>query len=66
MADKPIKQPSADHPITIAPNPALVVVTLAGRTIASSTEALEFYAITTPAWSSDDDVHTSAPAGAPR
>jgi mannose-6-phosphate isomerase-like protein (cupin superfamily) len=33
---------------------------------ASSTEALEFYAITTPAWSSDDDVHTSAPAGAPR
>jgi mannose-6-phosphate isomerase-like protein (cupin superfamily) len=31
---------------------------------ASSTEALEFYAITTPAWSSDDDVHTGAPAGA--
>ena len=33
---------------------------------ASSTEALEFYAITTPAWSSDDDVHTGAPAGAPK
>jgi mannose-6-phosphate isomerase-like protein (cupin superfamily) len=31
---------------------------------ASRTEALEFYAITTPAWSSDDDVHTSAPTGA--
>jgi mannose-6-phosphate isomerase-like protein (cupin superfamily) len=33
---------------------------------ASSTEALEFYAITTPAWSSDDDVHTNAPRGAPK
>jgi mannose-6-phosphate isomerase-like protein (cupin superfamily) len=33
---------------------------------ASATEALEFYAITTPAWSSDDDVHTGAPPGAPR
>jgi mannose-6-phosphate isomerase-like protein (cupin superfamily) len=33
---------------------------------ASSTEALEFYAITTPAWSSDDDVHTGAPPGAPQ
>jgi mannose-6-phosphate isomerase-like protein (cupin superfamily) len=33
---------------------------------ASSNEALEFYAITTPAWSSDDDVHTSAPVGAPK
>jgi mannose-6-phosphate isomerase-like protein (cupin superfamily) len=32
---------------------------------ASHDEALEFYAITTPAWSSEDDVHTSAPAGAP-
>ncbi|MDP8983690.1 MAG: cupin domain-containing protein [Pseudomonadota bacterium] len=29
-------------------------------------EALEFYAITTPAWSSDDDVMTTAPAGAPK
>ena len=33
---------------------------------ASSTEALEFYAITTPAWSCDDDVHTNAPRGAPK
>jgi uncharacterized protein (DUF427 family) len=40
MTDKPIKLPGADHPITIEPNPALVVITLAGRTIASSTEAL--------------------------
>jgi mannose-6-phosphate isomerase-like protein (cupin superfamily) len=29
-------------------------------------EALEFYAITAPAWSSDDDVLTTAPAGAPQ
>lgn len=27
---------------------------------------LEFYAITSPAWSSDDDVLTGAPAGAPK
>lgn len=27
---------------------------------------LEFYAITSPAWSSDDDVLTAAPAGAPK
>jgi mannose-6-phosphate isomerase-like protein (cupin superfamily) len=33
---------------------------------ASKGEALEFYAITTPAWTSDDDVLTSAPAGAPK
>jgi mannose-6-phosphate isomerase-like protein (cupin superfamily) len=33
---------------------------------ASRNEALEFYAVTTPAWSSDDDVHTAAPAGAPQ
>jgi mannose-6-phosphate isomerase-like protein (cupin superfamily) len=32
---------------------------------ASKDEALEFYAITTPAWSSDDDVHVAAPDGAP-
>ncbi|HEX4325592.1 MAG TPA: DUF427 domain-containing protein [Burkholderiales bacterium] len=40
MTDKPIKLPGADHPITIESSPALIVVTLAGRTIASSTEAL--------------------------
>lgn len=32
---------------------------------ASDNEPLEFYALTTPAWSSDDDVHVAAPAGAP-
>lgn len=33
---------------------------------ASKGEALEFYAVTTPAWSSDDDVLVAAPAGAPK
>ncbi len=33
---------------------------------ASKGEALEFYAVTAPAWSRDDDVYTDAPAGAPK
>ena len=33
---------------------------------AGKDEALEFYAITTPAWSSADDVVTTPPAGAPK
>jgi uncharacterized protein (DUF427 family) len=37
---KPIKIPGADHPITIQPNPARVVVTLAGRVVADTQEAL--------------------------
>ncbi|MEO6002260.1 MAG: cupin domain-containing protein [Opitutus sp.] len=32
---------------------------------ASKTEGLEFYAITTPAWSQEDDVLVAAPEGAP-
>jgi len=40
MTDKPIKLPSADHPITIEPNPTRVVVSLAGRVIADTTAAL--------------------------
>jgi len=40
MTSKPVKLPSADHPITIEANPALVVVTLGGRTLAHTTEAL--------------------------
>jgi mannose-6-phosphate isomerase-like protein (cupin superfamily) len=32
---------------------------------AAKDEALEFYAVTTPAWSSEDDVLTTAPDGAP-
>ena len=33
---------------------------------AAKNESLEFYAITSPAWSKDDDVLTSAPEGAPK
>src|ERR1700759_2125393 len=40
MSDKPVKQPGPDHPITVEPNPALVVVTAGGRVIARSTRAL--------------------------
>ena len=40
MTDRPIRIPGADHPITITPNPARVVVTLGGRTIADTTAAL--------------------------
>ena len=40
MATKTMKLPGADHPITIAPNPARVVVTVAGRVVADTREAL--------------------------
>jgi len=31
MADKPVLPPGPDHPITITPNPAHIVVTVAGK-----------------------------------
>lgn len=37
---KPVKIPGPDHPITIERNPARVVVTVAGRVIADTREAL--------------------------
>jgi uncharacterized protein (DUF427 family) len=40
MTEKTMKIPGPDHPITIEPNPARVVVTVAGKTIADTTEAL--------------------------
>jgi uncharacterized protein (DUF427 family) len=40
MNVKLIKRPSAEHSITIEPNPARVVVTVAGRVIADTREAL--------------------------
>jgi uncharacterized protein (DUF427 family) len=40
MADKPIKQPGPNHPITIEHNPARVVVTVAGKVAASTQRAL--------------------------
>jgi uncharacterized protein (DUF427 family) len=40
MADRPIKQPGPAHPITIERNPARVVVSVAGRVLADSRNAL--------------------------
>ncbi|MGE6782071.1 DUF427 domain-containing protein [Ensifer adhaerens] len=40
MSDKPIKIPDPDHPITIAQNPARVVVKLDGRVVADTRNAL--------------------------
>jgi len=40
MADRQIKQPGPDHPITIEANPARVVVTVARRVLADTHDAL--------------------------
>ncbi len=40
MTDKAIKIPGPDHPITIEPNPGRVVVRVAGRVVADTTDAL--------------------------
>jgi uncharacterized protein (DUF427 family) len=40
MTTRAIKRPGPGHPIAIARNPRRVVVTVAGRTIADTTEAL--------------------------
>lgn len=44
-----IKIPGPDHPITVAPNPARVVVTLGGRTIADTRAALTLREASYPA-----------------
>ena len=40
MAERSIKVPGPDHPITIAANPYRVVVRVAGKVIADTTDAL--------------------------
>ena len=40
MDTKSMKRPGPDHPITIEPNSARVIVSIAGRTIADSRSAL--------------------------
>jgi len=37
---KPVKPPGPDHPITIAPHPARVVVSAGGRVVADTRDAL--------------------------
>jgi uncharacterized protein (DUF427 family) len=48
-AAKPIKIPGPDHPITIERNPARVIVSIAGRTVADTREALSLREATYPA-----------------
>jgi uncharacterized protein (DUF427 family) len=49
MQAKSIKLPGLDHPITIKPNPARVTVSLAGRIIADTREALTLREASYPA-----------------
>lgn len=51
----------------VRPGSYIVIQPATVRSIrASKGVALEFYAITSPAWSSSDDVLTTAPEGAPK
>ena len=40
MSGKPVKIPGPDHPITIAPNPAHIVVKIGGKVLADTRAAL--------------------------
>lgn len=40
MLDKVVKKPGPDHPITVEQNPNRVVVTVAGKVVSDTTEAL--------------------------
>jgi uncharacterized protein (DUF427 family) len=40
MTDRPIKIPGPDHPITVTANPGRVVVTVGGRIVADTRDAL--------------------------
>jgi uncharacterized protein (DUF427 family) len=46
---KPVMQPGPDHPITVTPNPARIVVTVAGQVVADTTRALTLQESTYPA-----------------
>jgi uncharacterized protein (DUF427 family) len=48
MTDKPIKIPGPEHPITIERNPARIIVSVAGRVIADTREALTLRESTYP------------------
>src|SRR6202022_1999127 len=49
MADKPIKFPGPDHPISIEANPSRVVVTVSGKVIADTRNALTLREASYPA-----------------
>lgn len=46
--NKPMKQPGPDHPITIEPNPRRMIVSVAGRVIADTRDALTLRESTYP------------------
>jgi uncharacterized protein (DUF427 family) len=48
MADKPVLQPGPDHPITVTPNHNRVVVTVGGKVIADTRNALTLQESTYP------------------
>jgi uncharacterized protein (DUF427 family) len=48
MSQRTVKIPGPDHPITIEPNPARIIVSVAGRTIADTREALSLREATYP------------------
>jgi uncharacterized protein (DUF427 family) len=49
MTERPIKIPGPDHPITITPNPKRVIVTLGGKTVADTRDALSLKEASYPA-----------------
>ncbi|TQS45188.1 DUF427 domain-containing protein [Cryptosporangium phraense] len=48
MADKPVLQPGPDHPITVTPNHNRVIVTVAGKVVADTRNALTLQESTYP------------------
>ena len=46
---KTVLQPGPSHPITVTPNPARIVVTVAGKVVADTTRALTLQESTYPA-----------------
>lgn len=58
---------TGNHAQAVRPGSFVLIPPGVVRSIrASKGEVLEFYAITTPAWSMEDDVHVPAPEGAPK
>jgi len=58
---------TGSHAQGVQPGSFILIPPRVVRSIrASQDDSLEFYAITSPAWSKDDDVLTTAPVGAPK
>lgn len=58
---------TGNTPHAVGPGDCILIPPAVVRSIrAGKDEALKFYAVTTPAWSKDDDVLVPAPNGAPK